>query len=240
MSQPSFAGLKVVRPKRIYEQIAAQIEVMIRSGQIAAGAKLPGERELADQLGVSRPSIREALIALETAGFVEVRAGGGTYIRDADPAGRIISFTDGADLGPGPLEQFEARRAIEPACAELAARYATAEQVDALEECLVRMELAVNSGRNPAEEHRQFHTLLADASRNSILASAVRELWRLRRETMWDLLRVRVENTESWQKGLVLRRQLIGCLRDRDGPGARAAMEAHFVRLTGLYFGSGG
>lgn len=235
MAALPLASLKIVRPKRLYEQIAEQIEALIRSESLEPGTRLPSERELAERLGVSRPSIREALIALETAGFLEVRAGGGTFTRTP---GHSVSFAlaKNKDLGPGTLEQFEARKAIETACAELAAKHASEDQLDAIEACFRRMKALMRAGRSPAVEHKQFHALLAEASGNSILASVVRELWRMRDGEMWDTLRKRVENLESWKLGLVFRRVLIDCLRQQDGAGARAAAEKHFARLQRLYF----
>ncbi|CAH1656902.1 FadR family transcriptional regulator [Hyphomicrobiales bacterium] len=236
VARAPFEAVKLVRPKRLYEQIASQIEQMIRAEELPAGSRLPGERELADTLGVSRPSLREALIALETAGLIEVRGGGGTFVRPAQASVGIFSFTGEMDLGPGTLEQFEARRAIEPACAELAASYATPEQISALEASLRRMARIIRAGRNPSAEHQAFHLLVAEASRNSILASAVRELWRLRQEPMWSILRLRVENRESYELGLQFRRQLIDCLKRHDGAAARRAVEEHFMRLDEMYF----
>lgn len=235
MAEPVLGSLRVVRPKRLYEQIAEQIQALILGDRLEPGTRLPAERELAERLGVSRPSVREALIALETAGLVEVRSTGGTFVR-RKPEGPPVFPLGGSDLGPGPLEQFEARRAVETACAELAARYATEPQIEALEACVVRMAEAIATGRNPAEEHRLFHTLLAEASRNSILAGAVRELWRLRQGEMWGTLRKRVENADSWRLGLEFRQRLLAALRRRDGPMARAAIERHFERVARLYF----
>ena len=117
--------LRLIRPKRMYEQIAEQIEALIRDGTFDPGKRLPGERELAERIGVSRPSLREALIALETAGLIETRMGDGTYIRaDIGPT-PVFPLATGRDLGPGTLEQFEARRALECAAAELAAQHAS-------------------------------------------------------------------------------------------------------------------
>lgn len=236
MTKTSLASLKIVRPKRLYEQIAEQIETLIRSENLAPGTRLPSERELAERLGVSRPSIREALIALETAGYIEVRTGGGTVIRAPVESTSAFSLFKGGDLGPGTLEQFEARKAIETACAELAASHATEDQLDALEESFRRMEVLVRDRRSPAPEHRVFHSILAEASNNSILAGVVRELWRMRDDEMWDTLRRRVENPESWASGLAFRRALISCLRRQDTAGARAAADTHFARVGRLYF----
>lgn len=237
MTPSKITSLRVIRPRRIYEQIAEQIEALIRSRELPTGSKLPGERELAEQLGVSRPSVREALIALEASGMIEFRPSSGNFVRD--PTLRSLATIERQkDLGPGPMEQFEARRAMEPACAALAAERATPEQIEALAASLRRMQAAVTSGGNPSEEHRSFHTLLAEASRNSILHGAVRELWIWRQGSLWDGLRRRVENVESFKAGLAFRHRLLELLRARDAPGARAAMEEHFARVSRLYFDS--
>ncbi len=233
-----FPSLKVVRPKRMYEQIAEQIETLIRKGDFAPGARLPGERELAETIGVSRPSLREALIALETLGLIEVRVGDGTYVRAAPPISAAPTWIQGKDLGPGPLEQFRARRAVEPACAELAATAATDQEIAALEQSLERIISTIDAGRSPGAEHARFHILLAEASHNSILLSVASELWRLRGGEMWETLRRRVEEPDSLAKGIAFRRQLLASLRARDGAGARAAMQAHLDRVEQLYFGS--
>jgi GntR family transcriptional regulator, transcriptional repressor for pyruvate dehydrogenase complex len=235
MAHDALRRLKVVRPKRIYEQIAEQIETLVRDGTFAPGARLPGERELAEMLGVSRPSLREALIALETAGLIETRIGDGTYVRTDLAGGRVFPLS-GRDMGPGPLEQFEARRAVECAAAELAATRADAEDRAVLSASLARMRTLVASGTNPADEHRVFHVRLGDASRNGILAGAVRELWRLRQEPMWDLLRRKVENPASWNAGIAFRSRLMDAIDARDGAAARREMETHFDRVGRMYF----
>jgi DNA-binding FadR family transcriptional regulator len=231
-----FPALKLVRPKRMYEQIAEQIEALIRGGAFSPGTRLPGERELAESIGVSRPSLREALIALETAGLIETRMGDGTYISADFPARPVFPLGAGGDLGPGTLEQFEARRALECAAAELAASRATAAQRTALGDCLARMTALVEAGANPAPEHAVFHLQLVDAAHNQIFSRTVRDLWRARQGAMWETLRRRVETMESWRAGLVFRAQLMEALAARDGTAARALMEAHFHRVGRKYF----
>ena len=131
--------LKVVRPRRLYEQIAEHVRELVLNGTFPPGSVLPPERELAEIIGVSRPSIREALIALEVMGLVESRQGGGNYVRADAGILRMIPLAGGRDLGPGPIEQFEARRAIELACVKLAAQRATEDDIRNLEDCLDRM-----------------------------------------------------------------------------------------------------
>lgn len=234
--QMEFPPLRLVRPKRMYEQLAEQIEGLIRDGRFSAGTRLPAERDLAEQVGVSRPSLREALIALETAGLIETRVGDGTYVRaDIGPV-PVFPLSGTGDLGPGTLEQFEARRALECAAAELAAMRAQDAEQAALRACLDRMAALIADGTNPGAEHRAFHTALADASGNGIIARSVRELWRARDGRMWETLRRRVETRESWRAGLRFRTRLLDALAGRDAAAARREMERHFVRIGHLYF----
>src|SRR5947209_10437629 len=112
-----------IEPRRLYRQIADQIRALIRSREFAAGARLPPERDLARQLGVSRPSVREALIALEVEGWVEVRTGAGVFVleRAKKP---IVTRKSVPATEWGPLEVIRARRVIEGEIAALAAAHA--------------------------------------------------------------------------------------------------------------------
>src|SRR6516225_9518829 len=124
-----------IEPRRLYRQIADQIRTLIRSKEFPAGSRLPPERDLARQLGVSRPSVREALIALEVEGLVEVRIGSGIYVLSttgkADDDARAA-----AEAEAGPFELLRARYVIEGECAALAAKSAKKAQVAAIEDAL--------------------------------------------------------------------------------------------------------
>src|SRR2546430_7658516 len=117
-----------IEPRRLYRQIADQIRALIRSREFAAGARLPPERDLAKQLGVSRPSVREALIALEVEGLVDVRIGSGIYVRGRPEAPALASV----EAAAGPFELLKARYVIEAECAALAARAAKKPQVEGI------------------------------------------------------------------------------------------------------------
>ncbi|MBM6595322.1 FadR/GntR family transcriptional regulator [Microvirga pudoricolor] len=229
--------LQIVRPRRLYEQVADHVRERVLDGTFPPGSALPPERELAEIIGVSRPSIREALIALEVMGLVESRPGGGNFVRSDANNLRIIPLAKGWDLGPGPIEQFEARRTIELACAKLAADRASGEDIQNLEQCLARMKDLVAQNVSPAAEHKYFHTALANISRNQIFASTVSELWRVRDGKLWDTLRQKVENIESWQAGIEFRASLIDAIRNRDPMTAAVIMGDHFDRMGELYFG---
>src|SRR6187455_3494984 len=132
-----------IEPRRLYRQIADQIRELIRAGEFVAGARLPPERDLAKQLGVSRPSVREALIALEVEGYVEVRVGSGVYV--SGPRAEVEAGELSTDSGP--FELIRARWLIEAECAALAAKSATKAQVRAMEEALDTMEAEKNRGQ---------------------------------------------------------------------------------------------
>lgn len=147
-------GIEAVRSRRIYRQIADQLADLIAAGTYPAGSCLPPERDLARQLGVSRSSVREALIALEVLRIVDVRVGAGVFVRgaaDAERGGeslmrrvaRVTGLGPDVELGPGldidlraeipPFGLLQARRLIEPETAALAARNATAQQLSDIE-----------------------------------------------------------------------------------------------------------
>src|ERR1700756_2816229 len=164
--------LQAVDNRRLYRQIADQIAALIEKGEYGAGQRLPPERDLAKQLGVSRPSVREALIALEVEGYVEVRVGSGVYVLGPSPAGRPATLP--ADSGP--FELIRARWLIEGECAALAAKAATKAHVRAMEEALEQMEAERDRGTMPLAADRLFHLRIAEASGNSALALVVKTL----------------------------------------------------------------
>src|SRR2546427_8312532 len=113
--------IQSIEPRRLYRQIADQIRTLIRSGEFPPGSRLPPERDLAKQLGVSRPSVREALIALEVEGLVEVRIGSGIYVQRS-AAARNGDEASAVHAEAGPFELLRARQVIESECAALAAK----------------------------------------------------------------------------------------------------------------------
>lgn len=127
--------LPVLQPQRLYKQIAEVLEERINGGAFPPGAYLPPERELAQQMGVSRTSVREALIALEVKGRIVIRVGDGAQVCEALPADKAEQLNDRS-----PLEQLEARSLIEGEIAALAAKNATTEHLHALEQTLESMQ----------------------------------------------------------------------------------------------------
>jgi len=231
---------KPVETRRLYEQIAEQIELLIQEGIFKTGDKLPAERDLARMLNVSRPSIREAMIALETAGLIEVRTGDGTYVRAAPPKDRKYPWAIGDDdPGPGPLEQFEARQLIEPELAAVAARMITEGELAELETLVEKTAepAYMLAGSNSRDQlGKMFHVTLARAARNRILANLVEELWEMREGEMWRTVRARVVKPEHRIQVLKDRRELVAALRRHDSVSAREAMTVFLQRARKRYF----
>ena len=152
-----------IEPRRLYRQIADQIRTLIRSGEFPAGSRLPPERDLAKQLGVSRPSVREALIALEVEGLVKRFASvpGSTCSPAGDGGGRAQG-THEAEAGP--FELLRARYVIEAECAALAAKSAKKAQLQAIADALDDDAAREGSGEHqPLGADRLFHMRIAEA-----------------------------------------------------------------------------
>ncbi|MEA2698933.1 MAG: hypothetical protein QOI66_3204, partial [Myxococcales bacterium] len=165
--------------RRLYRQIAEQIRDLLASGQYALGARLPPERDMAAQLKVSRTSVREAIIALELAGLVEVRIGSGIYVSRVPAAGQPLF--EAGDVGPGAFELLKARRIVEGEVAAEAAESIEPASLAALSQILDGMERAEPGSQAYDEGDRQFHIGIAEATHNGALTQTVRMYWDQRR-----------------------------------------------------------
>jgi len=215
--------LTVVENRRLYRQIADQIADLIERGEYSTGQRLPPERDLAKELGVSRPSVREALIALEVEGYVEVRVGSGVYVVGKQPA--PVAARLPADSGP--FELIRARWVIEGECAALAAKSATKAQVRAMEEALDDMEAARDQGVMPLDADRLFHLRIAEATGNSALALAVQTLWDQRTGPLFLRLEHHFDSPGLWTVAIKEHRDIVAAIARHDAAGARAAMRRH-------------
>src|SRR6185312_5416690 len=226
--------LQAVDNRRLYRQIADQIAALIEKGEYASGQRLPPERELAKQLGVSRPSVREALIALEVEGYVEVRVGSGVY---------VLGRGSGASHEPlpadsGPFELIRARWLIESECAALAAKGATRAQVRAMEESLDLMQADCDRGTMPLSADRQFHVRVAEASGNSALALVVKTLWDQRTGPLFLRLEHHFNTPQLWTVAIEEHRDVLAAIARRDAGAARAAMRRHMDHAARRFSGS--
>jgi DNA-binding FadR family transcriptional regulator len=211
---------------RLYRVVSSRIEALIREENIKPGERLPAERDLATKLGVSRTSLREALIALELGGVVEVRGGSGVYVSE-----KAAAATARPAAGPGPFEVLAARRMIEVEVAALAAKNATPAAVDAILVAVEQMERNQdNLGENESAD-RNFHLAIARAAGNSALVGVIEYLW-AQRGSLWHKLTEHFQTEELRQLTLLDHRAILAAIASHDVAGARQAMRAHLDRVT--------
>ena len=216
--------LQAVESRRLYRQIADQIAALIEGGEYPVGSRLPPERDLAKQLRVSRPSVREALIALEVEGYVEVRVGSGVYVRATTAS---APPPDELPEDSGPFELIRARWLIEAECAALAAKNATKAQVKAIETALAEMSREREKGVMPLTADRTFHLRIAEASGNSALALVVKTLWDQRTGPLFLRLEHHFDSPALWSHAIGEHREIVEAISRRDPAAARAAMRRH-------------
>ena len=216
--------IQSIEPRRLYRQIADQIRTLVRSGEFPAGSRLPPERDLARQLGVSRPSVREALIALEVEGLVDVRIGSGIYVLNGSHAN---SGDREVEATAGPFELLRARWLIEGECAALAAKSAKKPQVAAIEEALAMMQDDHHVGKPPLAADRLFHLRIAEATGNGALVQVVRMLWEERSGPLYKQLEHHYDSPELWEAALAEHRAVFKAIAAHDQSGARTAMQRH-------------
>lgn len=221
-----------IEPRRLYRQIADQIRALIGTGEFAAGARLPPERDLAKQLGVSRPSVREALIALEVEGLVEVRIGSGIYVQPAvEGAVRSRMPEAEAEAEAGPFDVLRARHVIESECAALAARSARQVHLDAMAEALRQMRREIDEGRGqPLDGDRLFHLRVAEATGNGALVAVVEMLWKERAGELYKRLEDHYDSPALLESAVTEHEVVLKAIAARDTDGARAAMQRHLDR----------
>jgi DNA-binding FadR family transcriptional regulator len=205
--------------QKLYKQIARSIAAAIEDGRYAPGDRLPSEREFADDFGVSRPTIRDAMIALEFQGLVEARQGSGVYVK----AARQIS-EDASERDVSALELAEARRLFEGEACALAAATITDEQLALLDG------LAADMGRDVAveefEKHElEFHLAIARATGNAAICATVEDLWRLRQQSTG------CARTGGRGDSVGEHRKIAASLRTRDPKAARLAMHGHLAQV---------
>ncbi len=216
-------------PSRLYQQIADQIAELIKKKPITAGQRLPPERDLAIQLKVSRPVVREALIALELAGVIEVRTGSGAYVRPK----RSTKSTDTiqkVDAGPSAFDLINARRLIEPAVAAQVAYQCSRKDLAKIANSLRHFERHWKAThREMLEADRVFHLEIAKAAHNDAVFNFIERLWE---DMFGPIFTVLSERTQLANKKLITlndHQTIFGCIERKDAKGAEAAMQNHLI-----------
>jgi GntR family transcriptional repressor for pyruvate dehydrogenase complex len=220
---------KVVRTSRLYEQIVQQIEESVLNGSLKPGDQLPAERELAQQLGVSRTAVREAVKTLREKGLVEAYSGRGTFITDGTSHAARQSFDLMVKLGQqeGSPHLAELRLILEPGIAALAAVRADAEALATMREAVDVMERSQKNPEAYIEADLDFHLALAEAVGNPLILSLIDSIVGLMREQ-----RMKIFNVEGGpQRGQFHHKRILQAMQRRDAEAARNAMRAHLEQV---------
>ncbi|MGW3420749.1 FadR/GntR family transcriptional regulator [Streptomyces phaeochromogenes] len=206
---------------RLYEQVLDRLRSYAAEGGLGAGDRLPPERDLAARLGVSRASVKQAIVVLEVQGLVEVRHGGGTYlVRDTLDAEPVEQLVERRRRLPDVLD---AREALETKLAELAAERRTDEDVSAMDSALVHMRDEIQAGGHGIEGDRRFHAAVTAAAHSGILAEFMRSIADQITESRHESLRQPSRPTRS----LTQHRAIFDAIVARQPGRAAAAMRRH-------------
>jgi GntR family transcriptional regulator, transcriptional repressor for pyruvate dehydrogenase complex len=228
---------KPIKKAKVYEEIVAKVKEMVEKGRFKSGDQLPVERELAEVFRVSRSSVREALRALESQGFIESRQGDGTYIASqpveslVSPLASVIS-TEKDDQ----MDLFEMRRMIEPDLAYLAAERATEEEIAMMEEVLALQEEQIARGESGTDVDKNFHYIMSRAAKNKAIQRITDNVIDLLAESREQYLQVEGRP----QKSILRHREVLDAIRARDPERAEECMREHLVDIETSLFGTSG
>jgi GntR family transcriptional repressor for pyruvate dehydrogenase complex len=218
------------RPERLYEQIVGQIRELMTSGTLSPGDQLLPERQLAEQLGVSRSALREALKVLVSQGFIEITPGGGARVTEIslerliDPLA-VVVLRERQNV----IDLVEARRILEAGSARLAARRAEEADIYEIRQAVLEMNEAMLAGRPSEEPDYAFHMAIAKASHNSVLTSIMIMVRSLMREVYGPsrkrLLNDRIQLETYCRQNMAI----LEAVESRDAQRAALLMEQHLT-----------
>ncbi len=222
--------LKIIRPPRsgqATEQVVARVYELIKRDELKPGDRLPPERELAKELGISRPSLRSGLSSLMSMGVLKSRQGAGTFIAagppvlDSEPL-RLLAALHGFSFE----HMFETRSVLEVGAAGLAAERATGDQLATMSEEIAEMFAALDNPQQFLVHDIGFHRAVAAASGNPTLATLVEMV----SAVMYERRRETIDRAHDFNEALELHREVYRAIRAKKPDDARAAMREHIDR----------
>lgn len=225
-----------VRNQRIYEQIVVQIRQLIEEGKLKPGNRLPGERKLAETLGCSRTSLREACRVLEAEGLIVSKPGGGRFIQQVDQNMTLEYRFNTVDM----LEKtaiiyfLEAREALEPKIAELASQRATAENIEKMEQVLLKMEENLKHPDDMVEVDSSFHLALAEATQNFVFVSMMETKLNMSRQVRKQTL----HSQERYLQSLAEHRAILEAVKRHNASEAIEAIHIHLKHIRDHVLGN--
>ncbi|MEM8554697.1 MAG: FCD domain-containing protein [Pseudomonadota bacterium] len=226
---------KRIEPEKLSQAVVRQIEDLILRGILRPGERLPAERELSDKLGVSRPSLREAVSYLQDQGLLTSKAGSGVYVAEvlgsAFSPSLVSLFASHQDAV---FDYIDFRRDLEGLAAERAARMASDTDLKVVDSIYGRMEVA-HRKRNPADEaalDAEFHLSIIEASHNVIMLHMMRSMFDMLRDGVFYNRQIMFKQRATRDQLLDQHGAINAALQDRDPIGARRAVEAHMSYVT--------
>jgi GntR family transcriptional regulator, transcriptional repressor for pyruvate dehydrogenase complex len=219
-------ALGPVSRSKLYAQVVDRIRAHVNESGMHAGDRLPSERDLAERLGVSRASVKQAIVVLEVQGLLDVRHGGGTYLRrdtlDVESVEELVARRRRLP------DVLEAREALETKLAELAATRRTEDDLAAIDAALDHMAGEVARGESGAEGDRRFHTAVTTAAYSSLLAEFMRSIAEQITESRHESLR----QPDRPPRSLAQHRKIADAIRAGDPKAAAAAMRKHVQTVS--------
>jgi len=220
---------KTVRAERLYEQIVSQIEQRILAGELKVGDRLPTERDLCAQFGVSRTAVREAITSLAEKGLVDVQPGRGTFVTSGTSRAMRHSLDLALKFGGSDAvrDLVEVREIFEPEIAALAAARAQAAHIAALGETVTAMDAALDDAPAFIEADLDFHLMLAEATDNPLILALIDPIVALLREQRSQTFRV----NGGAQRGQFHHKRILDAVTRHDPVAARVAMHDHLRQV---------
>jgi len=216
--------LTPIQKTKVYEAIVEQIRANIESGVWPEGTQLPSERELAEQLNIGRPSVREALRVLEVMGYIEIRPGQGTFVTERSTQSQQIQLLESMlQEDNHVVELLEVREFFEPQIALIAAQSATEDDIKHMEDILERMEAVVADGGTGVDENIEFHLALTKAVGNRVLLQIHQLLLYLSRDPVEQFFQVPGRLTRSLEG----HREILEAIKERNPQKVQQSMLEH-------------
>lgn len=226
-----------VTSKKLYIQIYNQLHKSILSGAFKVGDKLPTERELCEQFGVSRAPVRQALSALELNGFIYSRQGEGVYVKSNRPQSNNLK-SDLVLESVSPEDIVEARMNIEPLIIKFACERVTEEDIKELHALIKKMEAETKAGIYVPENDEAFHFAIAKASHNEIFIKIMKDIiYSIKHQKLWQFIRERIGTKQDYRNFNFQEHQLIfKAIEEHNQEEAVRLMTLHLQNLYDQYW----
>lgn len=237
MKEVIYMKFNPVSSSKLYIQIYKQILSQIQSGSLKIGDKLPSERELCEQFGVSRAPVRQALSALELNGYIYSRQGEGVYVKSNHPADEAQNAALILEA-VSPEDIVEARMHIEPIIAKFAAQRATEEEIEELQSIIKKMEEETREGFYVPETDEQLHSTIAKASHNELFITFMSAIINaMKQQKMWEFIRDRTVTRPDYREvNFSEHKALIEAIEKHDEQQAVKLMTDHMQNLYDRYW----